>query len=128
MGSEHRAYLATVPDPSHAGSRHERKTGDARASPTRQGQPESEAPDDAGPEGRCHGSPADMAWMRGPGPYPTCVFTSSLACEPLAGAWSKSLGLTFIFFSACRPGWEAGTGRFYILREVIHVPVEKARK
>lgn len=50
--------------------------------------------------------------------------------EPLhlvaSGASGKSL--TFIFFSTCRPGRKAGTGRFCILWETVHVAVGKGRK
>lgn len=75
---------------------------------------------------------AQLTWLGREGrPLPNLHLHKLLACdaaEPLAGAWSKSLGLTSIFFSARRPGREAGTGRLCILREVIHGPAEKARK
>lgn len=65
-----------------------------------------------------------------PAPPDLPVLASSPTCgvEHLAAVCSKRMCLTFIFFDTCRPGRKAGTGRFCIPWDIIHVSVEKVRE
>lgn len=91
--------------------------------PVFQGRPKAKVPNAQ--------KPSDMVQRRGHwgnGPAPPKPPAHNIEHLHLVVSGTSETSLTFIFFNTCRPGRKAGTGRFCILWEIIHVAVGKARK